>query len=216
MAQVALDTKNFTNEPESNHASVQGLEQEINQSTCDSDPRQLNSVKSPVHSTPSPRHDVPDNNENDDSRGKLEDTGKKNVPDKYWTTASEFAEEITVAARNALSSKRRSITKVVAVITYWETATGLSYLRTQADELGRLFKDSFMFEVLIYKIPDTHTDHQFIATIGAELLKVTNDHNSLFILYYGGHASLDRYDNLRLWKKDDSPGSPEIAWSTAM
>ena len=216
MTQVALNMKDFTNEPKSDHASVQGPEQEVNQLSCDSDLRQLNAAEAPVHSTLSPPDDVPDTSGNDESGGKLENTSKKILRRKNWTTASEFVDQITVAARNALLSKRRSFTKVVAVITYWETATGLSYLRTQADELGRLFKESFMFEVLIYKIPDNHTDHEFITKIGAELLKVANDPNSLFILYYGGHATFDRLDNMRLWKKDNFPGTPEIAWSTAM
>ena len=99
---------------------------------------------------------------------------------------------------------------MVAVITYWETATGLKHLRESADNLGSLFKDSFKFDVLVYMIPETVSDQNFVKIIGDELDKVAEDPDSLFILYYGGHASMGEFDNLRWWKKEHHHLSADI------
>ncbi|KID81294.1 lipoxygenase [Metarhizium guizhouense ARSEF 977] len=135
---------------------------------------------------------------------------------EYWETVSDFASDITRAAKNALSNRRSHFKKVVAVIAYWETSSGLDHLRAQADELGKLFEDDFKFEVLVYKIPDNVTDRKFISTIGDELDKVSKDRDSLFILYYGGHATMPDTTTTRLWKKENRPRSPEIEWSSAI
>ena len=67
---------------------------------------------------------------------------------------------------------------------YWETVSDFaSDITRAADKLGRFFKVKFKFHVLVYKIPDTVANWQFIATIGSELGKVSSDPNSLFILY---------------------------------
>jgi Caspase domain len=144
--------------------------------------------------------------------GTIEDGGTS----EYWETVSDFASDITRAAKDALLNRRTYFKKVLAVIAYWETASGLKHLRDQADKLGRLFNDEFKFEVLVYKIPETVIDRKFISTIGDELDKVLKDRDSLFILYYGGHASMEEFTPLRLWKKENAPKSPEIEWSSAI
>ena len=123
---------------------------------------------------------------------------------------------MTRAAKNALLSRKTYFKKVVAVIVYWETATGLEHLRDQADKLGRVFEDRFNFEVLVYKIPEFIFQRHFIPTISPELDKVVNDQDSLFILYYGGHASTVDLTKVRLWKQETCLDSPRIYWSNAM
>ncbi|EFZ02069.2 hypothetical protein MAA_01651 [Metarhizium robertsii ARSEF 23] len=112
----------------------------------------------------------------------------------YWQTVSDLAPDITRAAKTILSNKRPHFKKVVAVIAYWESASGLDHLRAQADKLGRLFKDDFKFEVLVYKIPDNVEDWEFISIIGGELCKVSKDRDGLFILYYGGSDKQSEYN----------------------
>lgn len=104
---------------------------------------------------------------------------------------------------------------MVAVITYWETATGLEHLRKNADKLGRLFGDKFKFDVLVYRIPENVSDRKFVSIISDKLDKVAEDPDSLFILYYGGHATMEDFDNLRLWKKEQHHLSANIEWSSA-
>lgn len=138
------------------------------------------------------------------------------VSEHYWQTVSDLAPDITGAAKTILSNKRLYFKKVVAVIAYWETASGLDRLRAQADKLGRLFEDDFKFEVLVYKIPDNVEDWEFISIIGGELRKVSKDRDGLFILYYGGHVTISDTTTRRLWKKENRPRSPQINWSMNM
>ncbi|EXU98265.1 hypothetical protein X797_008655 [Metarhizium robertsii] len=131
----------------------------------------------------------------------------------YWQTVSDLAPDITRAAKTILSNKRPHFKKVVAVIAYWESASGLDHLRAQADKLGRLFKDDFKFEVLVYKIPDNVEDWEFISIIGGELCKVSKDRDGLFILYYGGPicSKLFIFDCCHAGGMID----PTLAWETS-
>lgn len=216
MAQVALDTENSTNGPEPIRPSVEGVGQDIIDASLDSDFRHPKTLDLSAHSTPSSQVDVPDDNETVDSVGISKDAYEEKEADVYWKTVSAFASDITTAAKNALLTRRRGFTRVVAVIAYWMTARNLAHLRTEADNLGRLFEDEFNFEVLIYKIPDSVKTFEFISTIANELNKVIEDRDSLFILYYGGHASIDNSNDVRLWQKDNIAGSPQITWSAAI
>lgn len=215
MAQVTLRTKDTADGPDSTNVPIEGAVQETSHEPSHSDIDSPDSIDSVVHGAPPLQSNVLVDEEDGDSKEMLDTNGDREASE-HWETVSDLASDMARAARIALLSRRKHFKKVVAVIAYWETATGLEHLRDQADELGRLFKDEFMFEVLIYKIPETVSDHEFITIIGAELLKITNDHNSLFTLYYGGHASIDRYTSTRLWQKENYLGSPEIEWSTAM
>lgn len=138
------------------------------------------------------------------------------MSEHYWQTVSDLAPDITGAAKTVLSNKRPDFKKVVAIIAYWETASGLDRLRAQADKLGRLFEDDFKFEVLVYKIPDNVEDWEFISIIGGGLRKVSKDRDGLFILYYGGHVTISDTTTRRLWKKENRPRSPQINWSMNM
>ncbi len=213
MAPVALGTKNSTNGPESTHVLIEGAVQKTDQASSS---ESLNTVDFVAHSTPPPQINVLVDDEVGDSEEMPEGTSEDRGASAYWETAFDFASDITRAAKNVLLNRRPYFKEVVAVIAYWETATGLQHLRNQADKLGTLFEDSFKFKVLVYKIPATVSDRKFVATIGDELDKVSNDRDSLFILYYGGHASMEESTTVRLWKKENHPKSPEIEWSSAI
>ena len=171
--------------------------QVANQAPSDGDSEASNSIDLVRHSPPLSQADVPVDDESGDCQKMPEGTIEEGGASE-WETVSDFASNITRAAKNALSNRRPCFKKVVAVIAYWETATRLEHLRDQVNKLGRLFEDRFKSEVLVYKIPDTVTDRNFISTIGSELDKVSKDRDSLFILYYGGHASIVDSKSVRL------------------
>ena len=194
-----------TNGLGSTHFSIENVVQKTNQAPSDSDSTSRNSVDFVGNSPPLSRVQFPIDGESRDcaemEEGKTEDEGSS-----QWETFSDFASDITRAAKNVLLSTRTCFKKVVAVIVYWETATGLDRLRDQADNLGTIFKNRFNYEVLVYKLPEDVTNRHFIIKISNELDKILDNRDSLFILYYGGHASID-YSNVRSWKKKRSrPG----------
>ena len=211
-----LRTKNFPNEPDSTNNSIEDAVQETSHGPSHNDSESPDPINLVAHFTPPSQVDVPVDDEAGDSK-KMLGTNEDGEASENWETVSDLASDMARAARNALFS-RKHFKKVVAVIAYWETATGLEHLRDQADKLGRLFEDRFKFEVFVYKIPERVSNRELIPTIGSELDRVADDPDSLFILYYGGHAAIVDYPrvDLRLWKKEDNIDSPSIDWSTAI
>lgn len=221
MARDPEPTKNPTNETNSTHVSVEGAVHKTTQAPSDCDSEASNTVGLVCHSPPLSQVDDLVNDEFDECDEVSEGAVEYGAASEYWETVSGFASDITKAAKNALLSRKTCFKNVVAVIIYWETATGLDHLRAQADKLGRVFENRFGFEVLVYKIPETIFARHFIKTIGPELDKVANGQDSLFILHYGGHASTvdltrPRFTKVRLWKKETCLESSNIDWSNAM
>ena len=215
MAQDPEPTKNPTNEPKSTHVPIVGAVQKSTQAPSDYDSEASNAAGLVGHSLPLSQVDDLVNDEYDDSDEMSEGTIEDGGVSEYWETVSNFASDMTGAAKQALLSRKTCFKKVVAVIIYWETATGLDHLRDQADKLGRIFKESFQFEVMVYKIPNIIDELEFCSAIGNELKKVKQDRESLLILYYGGHASMVNFTNARFWKKENRPGPPHVEWSTS-
>ena len=214
LAQLALRTMDSANGPDSTNVSNEGAVQETSPETYYSDSESSDPIAPDLYLTHTPQVGVPVDDENGDSKKTLGRNENREASEK-WETVYDLASDATRAAKNALFSRRKTYKKVVAVITYWETATGLEHLRKKADKLGRLFKDSFKFDVLVYRIPENVSNRKFVSTIGDELDKVAEDLDSLFILYYGGHASMGDFNNLRLWKKEYHHLSANIEWSSA-
>ena len=216
MAPVTSPTKDSTNDPDSSHISIEGAVQETNQAPSNSDFDSPNSSDLVEHSKPPSQVNAPVDDEFGDSKEIPEGMIKNRVPDRYWDTVGEFASEISKTAKNVLSNRRPYFKRVVAVIAYWEKSTELQHLQHQADTLGKLLEDRFKFEALVYKIPDKIRSLDFAKAIGDELDKVREDRDSLFILYYGGHASIEEFTDVRLWKKENHGRSPVIQWWTVM
>ena len=161
MAHAALRTKNSANGPDSTNVSMEGAVQETSHELSHSDSESPDPIDPVAHVTPPSQVDVPVNDENGDSKQTL-DTNEEREASEHWETVSDLASDMTRAARTALLSRRKHFKKVVAVIAYWETATGLEHLRDQADKLGRLFEDKFKFEVLIHKVPEQVSNRKFV------------------------------------------------------
>ena len=130
MAQVPLRRKNSNNGPDSNHVSIGSELQKTKQasSAITSEASDFMGVVDP--SSPPSQVDVRvGDDEFDDSEKMIECTVENERDSKYWDTVSEFASEITKAAGAALLGRGTSFKRVVAVITYWDEATNLGYLR---------------------------------------------------------------------------------------
>lgn len=143
----------------------------------------------------------------------------RTVTENFETTLHGFARSMATAASCALKTPKEPYDDVVAVILYWETpAAGLDKLVEKAKELGDLFKETFKFDVKMLPIPrDDLRPARIISAIEDELHKVRKNPNSLFILYYGGHASWAYNDpGKRIWKAESGDRSPVFEWSAAM
>ena len=218
MAQVPVQTKHSIKGTDSTHLCIESAGEKTNEATSNEAPSESesqasNSIGLVAHATPLSQVDGPVDVDFDDSKEMLESTTDEKER-QYWDRVYDFASDMTEAAKMALLERGKVFRKVVAVIIYWETSTGLEYVRDQADKLATIFQVKFNYEVSVYKLAkDVRTTH-FITRISQELDKVVDDEDSMFILYYGGHASRE-LSNVRSWKKENSPRSEEVSWSTA-
>lgn len=145
--------------------------------------------------------------------------GRTTTDRDFPTTLRGFAYQMATAASLALKTAKTPYNKVVAVILYWENPpASLRHLVTQAQKLRDLFKVEFGFDVKELPIPKQDLrPTRLTNAIEDELEKVRNDYNSLFILYYGGHASwtYDKPDK-RTWKAENGNGTQSFEWTPAM
>lgn len=122
----------------------------------------------------------------------------------------DFAKEMSTAATTILS-KRANIARVVVVISYWQDAVGLDHLRKNAKKLHKFFQEC-KFETREYEISREAESVDLIIAFSEEHRKIRKESNSLFILYYGGHAKL-KEDGTRVWRSEDHDHAPFIDWS---
>ena len=118
MAQDPLRTNNPDSEPNSTHFSSEGPVQKTTQAPSDCDSEASNTVGLVGHSPPLSQVDDQVNDEFDDSNETSEDTIEDRRASESWETVSDFASDMTRAARNALLSRKTYFKKVVAVIVY--------------------------------------------------------------------------------------------------
>ena len=117
MAQDPLRTNNPTNEPNSTHFSSEEPVQKTTQASSDCDSEASNTVGLVGQSPPLSQVDDQINDEFDDSNETSEGTNEDRRASQCWETVSDFASDMTRAAKNALLS-RKIYFKVVAVIVY--------------------------------------------------------------------------------------------------
>jgi hypothetical protein len=73
--------------------------------------------------------------------------------------------------------------------------------------------DKYGFKAHEYAIRRDYGLQDFTYELTPHIRKIKNNRHSLFILYYGGHASVS--DNICYWKAEIREASPRIEWSTA-
>jgi hypothetical protein len=89
----------------------------------------------------------------------------------------------------------------------------LEHIAKNAKEIRNLFGDIYGFEVHKYAIRRDCDLQDFTFDITPCIRKIKRNRQSLFILYYGGHAAVS--NNTCCWKEEVGETSPRIDWSTA-
>lgn len=176
-------------------------------------------IAGPAHSTQTPKEQM--QTAIALSGGKDVDTeSKKPVyeSDNHLTDLKSFAASMSAAAESCLKT-RKKFDKVAVVVSYWENPKDLPHMKQNAQNLVELFRDQYEFDVMDYEIPRKTKDRQFVVRIAEHLEKVSEEPNSLFIFYYGGHASVPdgTLGEKRLWMPENRIGQhdPKIEWSSA-
>lgn len=138
------------------------------------------------------------------------------------STLENFTRDVTQAAQNILKNDGRKIyQRVVVFISYWELPDGhaLAHIKKYASKLAQLFKKDYQFTVEVYPIQSNVNPWAFTARVGSILDPLYHNTESLFIMYYGGHAKIATQNPSQedaIWLREERPDAPKIDWSSSM
>lgn len=191
-------------------------------------------LRSPNGASPAYYDSIKPRNDTDDTEAGAQETGdlqqatslkdavKKGIEGlqvdeqsaRHLKKLNQFQEELEDAA-DQIIARRKQYTSVVAVITYWEGAKNLKHMEDGAKELLQLLgnQGKYGFEAHEYVIRRNCLNRTFTREVTDYVDTIGQDKNSLFILYYGGHARTEGDECLWMAENDDL--SPKINWSTA-
>jgi hypothetical protein len=128
-----------------------------------------------------------------------------------------FVQDMNDRVEGILDRRRSTPYKEVrAFITYWEDGKDLDELRREAKELSNLFKDVLGFNTICYKIPrKVNGSNHALALVNAVQAfhgDISQDSDSLFIMYYGGHAARDKRGH-PVWMSENANTAATLVWS---
>jgi len=85
------------------------------------------------------------------------------------------------------------------------------FVLPELEDLEKCFRQNYNFETDIFPIPSENAHLELMLKIG-DMLKKHETDDTLFIVYYGGHARIDE-SRQSTWCATRRPGSPWLQWS---
>ncbi|GFP59440.1 hypothetical protein TASIC1_0013013600 [Trichoderma asperellum] len=85
------------------------------------------------------------------------------------------------------------------------------FVLPELEDLGKCLRDDYAFGTEIYSIPSENSHLELMMRIG-QLIRDHESPDTLFIVYYGGHARIDE-SRQSTWCATRDPGSPWLQWS---
>ncbi|KAI1758551.1 hypothetical protein GGR53DRAFT_524582 [Hypoxylon sp. FL1150] len=123
----------------------------------------------------------------------------------------EFAQTLEDSATRAFPNRGSSqrYKKVHALLLHW-TCDDLFVLK-ELDDLEACLREEYSFETETFPIPSDNPHLDLMLKIGA-MIKEHESSDTLFIIYYGGHARIDE-SRQSTWCGTRSSDSPWLQWS---
>ncbi|KAI1096514.1 hypothetical protein F5B19DRAFT_481368 [Rostrohypoxylon terebratum] len=123
----------------------------------------------------------------------------------------EFAKTLEESATRAFPNRGGSqrYKKVHVLLLHW-TCDDLFVLK-ELDDLEACFREEYSFETETFPIPSDNAHLELMLKIGA-MIKEHESNDTLFIVYYGGHARIDE-SRQSTWCGTRSSDSPWLQWS---
>ncbi|KKA26762.1 hypothetical protein TD95_001703 [Thielaviopsis punctulata] len=123
-----------------------------------------------------------------------------------------FAKTLEESAAKAFPNKGRSTqryTKVHALLLHWRSDD--LFVLPELEDLEKCLKHDYAFDTSIFPIPNENPHLDLMLRIG-QLIKDHESPDTLFVVYYGGHARIDDSRQSR-WCATRNPDSPWLQWS---
>ncbi|OTA66611.1 hypothetical protein K449DRAFT_430924 [Hypoxylon sp. EC38] len=123
----------------------------------------------------------------------------------------EFAKTLEHSATRAFPNRGGSqrYKKVHVLLLHW-TCDDLFVLK-ELDDLEACFREEYNFQTETFPIPSDNAHLELMLKIGA-MIKEHESNDTLFIVYYGGHARIDE-SRQSTWCGTRSSDSPWLQWS---
>ncbi|TVY22540.1 hypothetical protein LHYA1_G008860 [Lachnellula hyalina] len=123
---------------------------------------------------------------------------------------SSFAENLQDAANRAFPNRGRSRYKTVNVcLIRWQEDE--LEVKSELERLYHVFDKLYGFNTQIWLIPPRASQIQ-LTSMTCSFLQEFDDEDNLFIVYYGGHGTINQSRQSQWWCSR-SPGSPFVDWS---
>ncbi|KAF4977226.1 hypothetical protein FZEAL_6223 [Fusarium zealandicum] len=162
-------------------------------------------------STGPPKHDfqLGSGGGNFHARSATHDTSRTNFHVKH---IGQFAQRLEDSAARAFPNRGRSSARysnVQALLLHWNSDD--LFVIPELEDLEKCLSEDFGFNTDIFAIPSENSHLELMMRIG-QLIKGHESSDTLFLVYYGGHARIDE-SRQSTWCATREAGSPWLQWS---
>ncbi|KAL2878288.1 hypothetical protein SGCOL_006540 [Colletotrichum sp. CLE4] len=123
-----------------------------------------------------------------------------------------FAQTLENSANRAFPNRGKSsqrYSKVQALLLHWGCDD--LFVLPELEDLERCLREDYAFDTEIFPIPSENSHLELMMQIG-KLIKDHEAQDTLFLVYYGGHARIDE-SRQSTWCATRHPDSPWLQWS---
>lgn len=123
-----------------------------------------------------------------------------------------FAQALQDSASRAFPNRGRSFqrySKVQALMLHWKSDD--LFVLPELEDLEKCLREDYLFETDIFAIPSENAHLELMLKV-ADLVKKHESDDTLFLVYYGGHARIDE-SRQSTWCATRHPNSPWLQWS---
>ncbi|KAK2050823.1 hypothetical protein LZ31DRAFT_561796 [Colletotrichum somersetense] len=123
-----------------------------------------------------------------------------------------FAQTLEDSANRAFPNRGRSsqrYTKAQALLLHWGCDD--LFVLPELEDLERCLREDYGYDTDIFPIPSENSHLELMMQVG-KLIKDHEAQDTLFLIYYGGHARIDE-SRQSTWCATRHPDSPWLQWS---
>ncbi|KAG6213540.1 hypothetical protein E4U34_006663 [Claviceps purpurea] len=124
----------------------------------------------------------------------------------------DFAQRLEDSAKRAFPNRGRTsqrYKKVQALLLHWHSDD--LFVLPELEDLEKCLRQDFSFGTDIFAIPSENSHLELMMRV-AQLVKEHESQDTLFLIYYGGHARIDE-SRQSTWCATRGPSSPWLQWS---
>ncbi|KAF5661671.1 hypothetical protein FHETE_8319 [Fusarium heterosporum] len=143
------------------------------------------------------------------ARSATHDTSRTSFHVKH---IGQFAQTLENSAARAFPNRGKSSARysnVQALLLHWSSDD--LFVIPELEDLEKCLSEDYSFNTDIFAIPSENSHLELMMRIG-QLIKSHESHDTLFLVYYGGHARIDE-SRQSTWCATREANSPWLQWS---